>query len=701
MARSPYLLKDGSNILSKFGSRAGITPRVWELRLDMNGWRAQHLIHNVSRFDEVTADDLAAYATDRKVKPVSHAVDSVLAAIRGSTPLSLSRTYDGRIAITNRVVGYCQERTAVDLNALASKIEALKSNAGVFRAQVSYPEHSAYATVISGIWSKWQRGVNARAHTATFRVKGFNRDTSRFDDPVGTFQAMVAEHLRIPVDQVVFHGRGLPGNLSGSSGGIAPNYTQFCNAIIPTAGYTVLYSPFDLEGYCGIFVVPKIPGVKAALLNIRLGLRDAAKIVIKDGTLTIPSADLVASGTCPQALNDPYAYNLWRVWDASPAYTQCHVVADGSPVGGSTTAADYNLDAAVHENLGSPTLLTRADNGNWGQYKAGHDASLVQLGGLFYASPNGFKDVLLNAPALSLASVASGYGDVLAALPIKVNATLKMQAVRAYMLAKSKDPSLSEVDKASLARGLSESEKYADALLYCTVYHNGWDYPRQVDIENLSIVKAAADADKDLMTEDLGKGVTFRKAAVKFEALRNKGTKAFAAVCMVDDALSASDVVSPLISNRYHPWLWLVEPVFTDGAIVAYRGYYNGGNAESITADDAVALVTNGSGVRLAAGLTLDRVYADLGLEPEKLGVYGSMFSHALPDAYCTAYDGVYSIQPMAMAPRDFRDASGYPVLDIVENDARYRAMLVFKGLGEDLQGMFLTLFFLNELDMK
>lgn len=701
MARSPYLLKDGSHILSKYAARVGVDCKVFELRVDMNGWRAQHLVHNCGSFASVNADDLSLYAADKKVKAVSHAVDSVLATIRGSVPLAMTRTFDGRLSVTSREQGFGQSVTNAQMLALAEECNALGADKGIFKLTPFFYQATSTQGCMTGMWSKWEQGVNARLLSDHVRntLSGLDQNSQYFDDPVGSFKSMLSKHLAIPMDQIHFAGRGFPINFWSSPANLAPDWSVYVRTPFSAPGFTVIYSPRDLEGCHGIFVVPKIPGVKLAIIASRLGTRSSVLFRLKSGAYTVPDDIVDASGVVPLSRVANSDNTMTVANEKTP--NQCYVVNDVTPVGGVVTSASVGLPSDVHALWGNPALSCKADNGNWGAYTAGCDRSFIRVDGLFYAVPNGFGEILLSAPSVNVVATDADYGNVFAVSPVKVNGTLKMQSIRAYMLAKSKTPGIDPVDAKTLQKGLVESEKYADALLYCTVYHNGWEYPTESEVENLSIVRAAADADKDLMTEDLGEGVTIRKGAQRFAKLRSNGQRAFAAVTMVDDVVSATEVVSPLIADRFLPWLWRVEPVFTDDAIVAYRGYYDGGGAESITSDDALALLANNATLTLPSGLTREQVLADLGVEQGQLPTYASMTFPARPASRNTAYDGMSFVQPMGLAPADFRDVLGFPVLNIVDNDSRYRAMLVFKGLGEDLQGMFLTLFFLNQLDVK
>lgn len=698
MARSPYLLKDGSHILSAFGSRTGTAVKVWELRFNLNGWKAQHLIHNAANFVDVKAEDLGLYATDRKIKAVSHAVDSVLATIRGSKPFGLVRAFDGRTSVTSSSEGLCQGVTTAALQSLASACEALAQNKGVFAPVLHYPGAVNEATIATGVWSRWSAdaSVNPRVITDKLReTKGFDLDTSCFDDPIGRFKQMVADHLRIPMQYVVFVGRGYPTDFAKTT---APEWTQYVDKPYAAKGFTVIYSPRDLQGAHGIFVVPKIPGVRAVIIASRLGYLTQMPQAVSYAGTSIDGAILDASGVVPGRASSATTGMTAKY---EKAYNSVYVVPDTAPVTGALTPVMAGIDSGAFESMGRPALKCKGSDGTWGSYVDGCDLSYIRFDGLFYAVPNGFGSIYLDAPGVATVATDAAYGSVLGVQPVKINATLKMQSVRAYMLAKSKTAGLSPVDKQALEKGLKDSEPYADALLYCTVYNNGWEFPTKDAISKLGIVKAASEADKDLMTEDLGQGETLTKVASKFEKQRLKGNRAFAAVTMVDGALKAEDVVSPFLADRFHPWLWNVKPVLTDGAIAAYRGAYAGGMDEAITADDALSLVCSNAKVTLPSGLTIAEVYVDLGIEESKLGAFGVMFSPALPGNGTRAYDGMTSLPMIAMAPNDFRDVLGFPVLNILDDDSRYRAMVVLKGLGEDLQGMFLTLFFLNELDFK
>lgn len=600
--------------------------------------------------------------------------------------------------MTSSNEGLCQGVTTSALQSLASACEALAANKGVFAPVLHFPGSIKDSSIATGVWSRWSldASVNPRVITNKMReTKGFDLDTSYFDDPIGRFKQMIANHLRIPMQYIAFVGRGFPTDFAKTT---APEWAQYVDKPYPAKGYSVLYSPRDLQGAHGIFVVPKIPGVRAAVIASRLGYLTHMPQAVSYAGSPIDGALLDASGVVPGRTNSATT-TMTALYEK--AYNAVYVIPDGAPVAGVLTPAMAGIDSGAYESMGRPVLQSKGSDGSWGAYVDGCDLSFIRFSGLFYAVPNGFGSIYLDAPGVATVATDPTYGNVLGVQPVKINATLKMQSVRAYMLAKSKTAGLSPVDKQALEKGLKDSEPYADALLFCTVYNNGWEFPTRDSISKLGIVKAASEADKDLMTEDLGQGETLNKVAGKFEKQRSKGNRAFAAVTMVDGALKAEDVVSPFLADRFHPWLWNVKPVLTDGAIAAYRGSYSGGTDEAITADDALSLVCRNAKVTLPAGLTISQVYTDLGIEESKLGAFGAMFAPALPGNGTRAYDGMDSLPMIAMAPNDFRDVLGFPVLNILDNDSRYRAMIVLKGLGEDLQGMFLTLFFLNELDFK
>lgn len=689
MAQSPYSLKDGTHVLTQFGKRTNTLSKVWELRVNMNGWKAQHLVHNASNFSDLTAQDLAAYATDRKIRADSHAVASVAATIRGSKPLNILRSYSGNTSITTRDEGYCQGRSSADLMALADACDRLATDNGVFKVKIS---ENYDRNLVNGVWSIWSETAKANVITDSLRAnKSFQADTSCFDSPVNRFKTMIAEHLRIPFAHIHFYGRGCPTPIGGSV-----TYSNYMSKWMNEKGFTVIYSPRDVCGLHGIFIVPKIPGVRAVLIGSRVGYYTDSNPVMSYGGAQFDAALVAASGIRVQ-----YAPGKGWTTQAEAPYESCYIIRDVAPVVGVVTPAQAGLETAAYAKLGSPTILVKGSDGTWGSYVDGCDLSCYRLSGVFYALPSGFGDILFDSPGVTSVTTQDDYTPTLGVQPIKVNATLKMQTVRAYLLAKSKTPGLKPTEIAELVKGYEDSKAYADALLYCTVYHNGWTYPSKADIEKLEIVKLAREADKDLMIEDLGKGETLTKVAAKFDKLRVSGTLAYAAVTMVDDVLRADEVVSPFLAERFHPWLWNVIPVVSDaGAIVAYHGRYAKGSEESITQDDALALIANSCTVSLPIGLTMDSVYADLGITAGDSAAYADMFAPALPGGSGRVFDGVRSVPKLAFGPAEFRDVLGYPVLNIIEEDSRNRSLIVLKGIGQDLQGIFLTLFFLNQLDM-
>lgn len=680
MALKAFELRDGTNVMSAMAARLAVPITIGELRMEMNGWRSQALLHTADPL-LFTENDLLPYAADRGYSKDALQVQAMVRTIRASIGVSAVYSFPGQSWALRLARSTPEYYALPDLSGLGSTLAGLRS--------VGTPLNVvAFNSWSGGSWET--RGIGCYQATLTESelrsyLIGIGYPTLKGDaiERVVNLRGYVERQLaNAGVPMVLFEYQGLVNGYVASTS--APNVTTFYDTHA-RLGATTIIGPMDWNGKRAIWRGPQMSGGNLIVLDPHAYYQQSrtmtGRAALKIGTKTIKEvvdADIKAKlGPIPSG--DVSGLNF-AVESGVPVFVKDLTAATVYPFPAITTA--IALPNAVFT---SPTIggVLRRDVLNDAKWKL--------------ALPFGFKEVLASG---CVASTTGADYPVVSVRPFVLGLTTTMEPLRDYIAVQRTNPKLTDAERKQFDTAATKLESQMDAIIRMTVATTDYSYPTVQMAKDLELVRDGAKADVDVLNTDIGKGMTLLKAAQECEKKRVKGTKVFAVARVHDEAAARDDLLSPNVLNRVDVALWRLKGVKA-GETWTLSGVYDTEPAMALSEMELAYLRAMGAAWAADSVMTDINIATDLG--------FGAGFKEELltlsVDTLTEAKMHQSWLRPRvdryALAHADFIGAEGYPVMGYLNQDELTRLILIYKGLGDDPTNILLSMFFANQLDLE
>lgn len=701
--QSPYALsKSKGHILSQFTNRLGIPVTAHEIRLAINGWTSQALVHDCSRCVEITPEDLVEYVVDKGYALtggpaiMDKAVTRLAGSLAKSKPLHAEYVPGYNMWRLSSAKSVLEWPAALDSLAAQIKHECTVDDGHMFRSGHNDSRLTAPPLLVHV--PSWRLTKGADELLDALVGKGVVAPPDEVRDRVRRPVAWFEDKLRkagVPMELFRYDGvidsRDLRyGGESYVAYGIPNTY----------AGATRLVGPLDTLGFRPVWTGPLLGDVLLWICNEGGGysgsctydfLKCRWKTYLPQAGevgLTAAEAEALAPGAGFGQAGEK-GYLRFRTGEVSAKFT--HNTAKRPPY------------AAYPYAVPLSSILPFA-SGTW--VGIGEVASVLQFRQTKWliANGNGVVEWRHHAtPYAKVGEAADGYGlDTWSASPTAVMFRVSMAAIRDYIALQLTRDDLTVADTAKLNRALTESEPYLDALISVTVSDISVPACSLDDVKSLEMVKQAKKGDVDLLKEDLGQGITLTTLGKRLDALRVKGRKFCTYGHVVDESVTAEQIVSVRVASTFNTaasWDLSFEANDITGPTV--RGTYSAGLKEVLTPLEAALLWVRGA--RSSDGTLSEGVIgSSLGLgaswkeDLETLGARKLIGSGAGRSAW-----GDASASWDKFSAFSFCDYQSYPVVGFTEKDTLVRQQLLFKAGDSDPADLACAIFFANQLSFS
>lgn len=700
---SPFDLGNGEHLLTQFSKRTGVAGFIKELRLSMNGWRSQMLLHSYgASIAGLQQEDISTYAASRNVPLNSLAVQTVASALRDSQPLKMRYNFFSK---------------AWELQLKPAKRPATFDYAGLGRELRRMVEQQDAPTWIS---CNPNSAFNASYKPSTQLVFDWTPDASltdaglpnTYDDdfkkrllnPRGWFEEMLGAY-GLPMDDFGYYGLiDTPGVANGTFG--EPNHLiPWIKGYVARLGCTAIVGPCDFAGRCPLYIGPEFGDLAMVMLDPQntsyggnssywdpawrpqLFYRKAGvltRMLIDAATNPMKHSAIANYGSTKYNWQDKYLFGTLGYY----VYTKASAVTAAVP------EFSFPSIAVAFAFLNDTFVYSRYD---------GEDVSVLrrevrEAAKWRLSVPKGFLDVYLPAASMASENSVEYPHEIIHVQPTYVGVCTTMAPMRAYLTKLRNDPTTTAADRAKYDDAIAKSAEYTDSKLYMGVYSDGLTPCTLSQVASLEIVADAKKADKDLMVEDLGSGRTFTTAGKKLEKDRIAGKKYYGFVYQYDESATPEELLSGYVAARLNGSLWVLTGTrdAVSGSMVV-TGSYSGAVAVPLTQIDTAFLRARGATL---TGQLTDAVIADeFGYSADSYADLQTMALRASAPSG-RAYLGIKGLGKYVLKPANFLNRAGYPVIRYEDADTFIRALLMYKGWGDDCSNIMLTLFFTNMLDL-
>jgi hypothetical protein len=705
----PYILKDGTHLLSKFGERTTTVGKIAELRVSLNGWTAQRLLHNYTNHADVVPSDLVEYAVDKNVVPDSQAVARLSGSIVNSDKLKALYNFNTdswSLATSTKVRNLVPELTA-----LGDRLDAMHGNASL---SVSYNlgyngDPEAPVSHSKSLIFNWdgQPGMSRDAMRAAIdqSFPNLNRRLSdsavdRVRDPLNWFKTFLIDG-GIPMNEFVYAGLSQRVARYYNDGGLVDSI----QSRLSTPGATVIVGPRDLHsvGRYPVFVGPYI-GVDVVLFHASdmtwanysstWGLAspcwaqmESSSIGGSGGSFCVEGTDTSAWPNFPQPVN-ARGGNPFTTTTLTAGVTKFYYGLASGPEKFALPPPERDLsfftDYTPCVDSNGRTMIDCMSSNEW-----------------YISAPLGLLDMDFGPGAVTqFGTQGSNYTvDGFTIQPLYLGVRTTFAAIRDYLQVLKDDPATTVADKATYTTLLEDSQTYADAQVSTKIYATGVTPPSFNDVDNLRVVLSARSAEEELLDEDLGDGKTFRKAGRILDKARSDGEKYHSYSHILDDVIAPEDMVSAVVlPTLSDPDIWLLDAQLEVDDSLTLIGYI-GDSVSPIVLTPTDVGVLYAYGATLGPNLTEDILANEFALGATFIEDVRSMDPKAFAVNSNAVAEGQYTTPDTLFSPSAMLDASGYPVVHYGDIDARTRATLMYKGFGDPVTSIVLTMVFVNNID--
>lgn len=701
---SPFDLGNGSHLLSQFSARTGVAGSIKELRLSMNGWRSQMLLHSYgSAIAGLQIEDISNYAASRNMPLNSLAVQTTAAALRDSMPLKTrynfaSKAWELQLKPVKRTPTFDYAGLGRELRRRAQQSDC-SSWIGI-SPSIGWNTSYSPASILVFDWTP-----DASLTSAGLPITHDDDFEDRLLRPRAWFEELLGAY-GLPMDDFGYYG------LVGCSGVANGTYDE-PNILIPwiknycaRQGCTAVIGPPDFAGRCPLYIGPEFGDISMILLDptyISYGGNASywspawrpQLFYRKLGVVTRTTIDAAVNPMKHSAIADygTTKYNFQeKYWFGTSGY---YVYTKAQAVAAAVADFAFPLVTTTFGFLNDTFVNSRYN---------GEDVAVVrkeirEAAKWRLAAPKGFLDVYIPAATMASENSIDYPHEVIHVQPVYVGVCTTMAPVRAYLTKLRNDSTTTAADKAKYDDAIKQSEAYTDSKMYMGVYSDGLVPCTLAQVQALEIVADAAKADKDLMTEDLGSGRTFTVAGKRLEKERVAGKKYYGFVYQYDESATMEELLSGYVVARTNGTLWVLtgsRDAVTGGTIVT--GSYSGAAAVPLTQIDTAFLRARGA--TLTGTLTDDVIATEFGYSADSYADLQTMALRASAPSG-RSYLGARSLGKYVLKPANFLNRAGYPVIRYDDLDTYVRALLMYKGWGDDGSNILLTLFFTNMLDIS
>lgn len=694
MTASPFVLKNGKTCTEQAVAQLGGSTDVAELRITINGWTQQLLLHklDVANKEAVTPSLFENYFADRSV-PLNSPVRTRFAdTVARSVPLtaridalslrwSLSIGGNQSLAVPNfdLLHNLCLEDVhpgSVYFTVCWAAVNGVRLGASAFDENHALSAMERFETAFSRAGGD-PNLLHHVGYGAVSVLRGRNLDSSY----VSSF------------------------DLSGvAKGFVAP-------------GRTVILGPSDILGVYPIYVYPAVS--KCDIVSVgtvcqpcthaygwQLTETDAGAGTIRDAAGAALTGRQFFRSKCYVDGKDGTTYNPSSPLSAS---LENWITVKVPKFALSASARDFVTERLSKTDYGSTIMFAKpvkdvsrperplANNTGpeasfFGRiFVDAKDRSSVGTQSVLestwlLAIPRVVTEVLFTSPVYSFADKTSGRPPVLTVQDSTLRYSILYQALRDFATQMSENTSLSASDREGFKNFVTKSADKADAVIKTTVYSAARSAPSKSEIDSTWIVTAARSEGKS--TDAIEGGDSLETLVSRLLKKHDKGA-AFLSYSVAHDELAESiELASAGVQAVLH-----VAELYSVYHGQAGFSYVKGGLQIEIDVSDAAMLIASGAnaneGVMQAledAGYTQD-VITDLACFKPTVAPVGS-----------ASVDSQYSPVKSSMSISDFLDNRGYPRGRYDSSDAYVRACLLFKSAGFDLADFANASFFVNAL---
>lgn len=696
VTRLPYELRDGSHILSEHARRVGKMVEAAELRITVGGWVSQTLLHTADP-TEIIGDDILPYVLDKGFKPTELGPLKLVESLQKSQALIAQYVPRGPSwTLVPRV-----DPALYDVDKLVDMVWAAAANPNsgsfsVVRGNGGSPnDWGCDGRLPVLVWPETepQRSFFQQASDVVSFGELDGSARSSATDPLGWFQGVLRE-CGFRESEMYF-----AGYINGNDRTVTP-------------GVTEVRGPMDIHGRCPRFLYPAY--------DSRYGL-----IIPFDVTCVLdPTVDSSSVGYTVRGKRWSYGTKFDTIATATGYRPRPTVAIKG--LGWWNARGDlpearisFNDRLLVKANVRRafvPLAKTAIDNllaTTGGIFDSAVPVTVVhaeeplrksQLNCMMeskkwrIARPLTLLDFKVPQPVLSVLRDNVNEMKVLELRSPVMGVTMPFEALRDAARAEI-NRNGTGVDRVGLQKFLTDSETYADALIFTSFYAGEFTPVTMRDIENIELVRKAGKADKQILDEVVDGKQTLRALAKRVDADQRKGVKYSAFSNVVDELATAEELVSSYVGERLRYAGGFVLSSMSDptGGYLSIVGRFSDESPVTLTPLEASLLRAHGAvdNVPTAAWETLG--VSDV--LTEDLLSYGKAFEKGSSGAL--TWDTPIPRRWDVLTPREFCSGDGYPVANYTDRDTYARMLLLFKGTNGDVSNMVGATLFLNTLGLE
>lgn len=696
MARSPFEINASTHFMSAYMARVGKIGVVGEARISVAGWTSQHaIIPKPIAGYPVIVDDLLGYGRSRSVveSKLTEALKPVVNAINGASDISLFndgvRWCVGPNGAMRNYDNACGRAAAL----FQSLADSYQSGSGEDCMAVDSGGGGQYGGVM---FVNWAPMLAARKPLQVLIPRISDEMLNRLTDTMSWYMDKL-ESCGFSRSDLNFKG------FIGLNYSVSPlSATQLVGG--NTRGVLTIIGPKDSYGLHPVHQCATTG--KSGLLWILPSQMASNTSRVANMLFRVYNSDIVSpsyktintaltsggwDGKCVQNVSNDSGQSVLISLDGGAMYVGPKLKGSiilsmrqltGAPSGAVPAAILANFfgadDRVITDTIPNPCYY-RSSTHSW-------------------VLPKGCTALSLFAGEVLSSLDTRGLIKKITVKPTICGFTMTVAAISDYFSEQSNNTALSAADRKSCSDTVEKLKPYIDGLISTTVYAAGFKPPSRLDINNLYIVKEAASAGVNLLTEKIDRsGATLEDFVKVVDADRSEGKTYYNFAKVTDESATVEELVSTDIARTIgNAGAWVLSfPVGSDGTTLV--GSYGGGSAVGLTKMEVVLLYLAGASV--PAGVDDAFVIKTLGFPTSFRSDLMDLITggHLKPSG--NSWWGGTCVQGgLVLDPAKFTNSDGYPVIDYIDSDSRNRAMLLYKGSKSDASNLTCMMFFTNTL---
>lgn len=696
---SNLLMKSSSDhMLTKFFARQeNSTASLAAITYTINGWKGElGLINNHHTLSDklCTRDDLSDYASNKRVKDM-FLVDRVASAVANAMPLIGSYDFvngQWELSVGNK----SSDGTSFSYNSLSDKLldmGARKKGEWII-CQASSDRVNSYFNAHPRLIQSWENPPTYSEDTDSSTHPQFNKlsDDQRLLDPINWWKNQLA-------------GSGL-------------DITRYSFEIVPlselhtkdgSSDSLTIVGPGDCAFKALVAVGPRLasePDIRFIRFAGRYGsggdsgLDGVSTYISRSNGVNSKLSSLGFSGGGIITNQKGYKYESTSVSDTPNEWSTFNkfIASEGMgyieglwPVKVQRDSFDLGSDALNNLEIVPDIASSISFFGSNVRGSVGHERVSTET---FAFHQRGFQEIKLSTAGITSETKSGVLFHHI--LPNEIKARIPMLAVDAYMrerLVAEKDPKI----KNQLQQGIDKLQSQADAIITAKVHNGALPYPTLAAMENLEITRFASKGDVDILTEPLNDdGLTLKDCLARCDKDKSKNVL-YHTFCLVNDERPTEELLTSENARQL---------IVADGAKLVISGTQDSPVFSGLLSDNSVLGLNSTDSKILFCyannGLTVDYSGMSDGAGYDEIKSYFALTDEAIADIVDM---DVMSTSPKsisasvradfkALSASEFVDSAGYPFLYPAAADEYTRAVLAYKGVGNDPTGIVLALLF-------